>query len=293
MRGTSGNDTIIVDQFDAVSISVNINSVTSLFTASTFQQIVVIAGPGDDVVTVGGGISRPAELFGDEGNDQLSGGKGDDILHGGDGSDHLSGGAGNDVLLGDAGNDKMHGDAGNDSVSGGDGHDQIWGDGGNDSLYGEAGNDTISGGTGNDLVFGGSGADQLSGDVGDDILLGEEGNDFAEGGAGRDILIGGLGTDVLKGQAHDDILIGGTTNHDDNAAALAAILSEWVSSRSYAARVANIRSGGGRTGGFALSSGTVHDDSAADTLSGKSHQDWFFAGLGDVLTDKAANERLN
>ena len=293
VRGTSGNDTIVVDRFDATRISVVINTVTTLFTASTFQKIVVIAGAGDDSVAVKASVTKPAELFGDEGNDQLSSGKGDDILHGGDGSDRMSGGAGNDLLLGDAGNDKMHGDAGNDSVSGGDGHDQIWGDGGNDTLYGEAGNDTISGGTGNDLVFGGSGNDQISGDAGDDVLLGEEGNDYALGGAGRDILIGGLGVDTLKGQAHDDILIGGTTNHDASAAALAAILSEWVSTRSYAARVANIRTGGGRAGGFAFNSGTVHDDSARDVLSGDAHQDWFFAGIGDVLTDKKANERVN
>ena len=293
VRGTSGNDTIVVDRFDATRISVIINTVTTLFTASTFQKIVVIAGAGDDSVAVKASVTKPAELFGDEGNDQLSSGKGDDILHGGDGSDRMSGGAGNDLLLGDAGNDKMHGDAGNDSVSGGDGHDQIWGDGGNDTLYGEAGNDTISGGTGNDLVFGGSGNDQISGDAGDDVLLGDAGNDYVLGGAGRDILIGGLGADTLKGQAHEDILIGGTTNHDASAAALAAILSEWVSTRSYTTRVANIRGGRGSTGGFALNSGTVHDDSARDFLSGDAHQDWFFAGIGDVLTDKKANERVN
>lgn len=293
VRGTSGSDIAIVDRFDATQISVISNSVTTLFTATTFQKIVVIGGTGDDFLAIRASITKPAELFGDEGNDQLISGRGDDILHGGDGHDRLSGGAGNDVLLGGSGNDRIHGDAGNDSVSGGDGQDQIWGDAGNDMLYGEAGNDSISGGIGNDLVFGGSGADQISGDAGDDVLLGEAGNDFARGGAGRDILIGGLGADILKGQAHDDILIGGTTNHEDSAAALAAILSEWISSRSYAARVANIRSGGGRTGGFALNSGTVHDDSARDFLSGDSHQDWFFAGIGDVLTDKTANERVN
>lgn len=292
VQGTSGNDAIVVDKFDATFTSVSINTVTTLFTTSTFQKVVVIAGAGDDFVAVKAS-TKPAELFGDEGNDQLSGGKGEDILHGGDGSDRLSGGAGNDVLLGDAGNDKMHGDAGNDSVSGGDGNDQIWGDGGNDTLYGEAGNDTISGGTGSDLVFGGFGADKISGDEGDDVLLGEEGNDTALGGAGRDILIGGMGVDILKGQAHDDILIGGTTDHDGNAAALAAISWEWVSSRGYAARVANIRAGGGRTGGFAFNTGTVHDDSATDFLSGDAHQDWFFASIGDILTDKKANERVN
>lgn len=293
VRGTAGNDNIVVDLFDAVSISVVMNTVTTYFTASTFERIVVIAEAGDDVVAVQAGVTMPAELFGDEGNDQLSSGKGDDILHGGDGDDGLSGGAGNDVLLGDNGNDSLHGGAADDSVSGGDGHDQIWGDAGHDTLYGEAGNDSLSGGTGDDLAFGGSGEDELSGDTGDDVLLGEEGNDYALGGAGQDILIGGLDSDILKGQAHDDILIGGTTDYDGNAAALVAILSEWISARSYDVRIASIRGGGGSTGGFALNSDTVHDDGAAETLSGNAHQDWFFAGIGDLVTDKAAKERVD
>ena len=292
VRGTSGNDTIVLDRLDAVTIVVSVNSVATSFLSPNFQKIVVIAEAGDDFVAVRASITKPTELFGDEGNDQLSGGRGNDIVHGGDGSDRLSGGAGNDVLLGDSGNDRIHGDGGNDSLSGGDGQDQIWGDTGNDTLFGEAGNDKLSGGTGNDLVFGGSGADQLSGDAGDDVLLGEDGNDGIQGGAGRDILIGGLGADRLQGQAHDDILIGGTTSYDDNAAALAAILTEWVSARSYTVRVANIRSGA-RSGGFALNSGTVLDDGANDLLSGNAGQDWFFAGIGDRITDKAFLERVN
>ena len=138
----------------------------------------------------------------------------------------------------------------------------------------------------------GSGEDLLSGDAGDDVLLGEEGNDSIQGGAGRDILIGGLGVDRLQGQAHDDILIGGTTSYDDNAEALAAILAEWISARSYAVRVANIRSGA-TTGGFAQNSGTVQDDLSADLLIGNAGQDWFFAGIGDRIMDKASLERVN
>jgi len=293
VQGTSGKDRIVVDRFDATRTSVVVNAVTTLFNTSTFQSVVVFAGAGDDSVAVKASVAKPTELFGDEGNDQLSGGKGNDILHGGEGNDRLSGGAGNDVLLGDSGNDRIHGDQGDDSVSGGEGNDQLWGDGGNDTLHGDAGDDAISGGSGNDFAFGGIGNDQIDGDGGDDVLLGEEGNDFASGGAGQDILIGGLGADVLKGQSHDDLLIGGTTSHDASAAALAAILSEWASSRKYTARVANIRSGGGSTGGFALNNGTVHDDAAADNLTGNSHQDWFFAGVGDTITDKTAKERVN
>jgi Ca2+-binding RTX toxin-like protein len=285
VQGTSGNDNIVLDRVNTVTVAVSVNGVATSFLSSTFEKIVVIAGAGDDLVAVRASIATPAELFGDEGNDQLSGGRGNDIVHGGEGNDRLSGGAGNDVLLGDSGNDRLQGDAGNDSLSGGDGHDQIGGDAGHDTLFGEAGNDNLSGGSGNDYVFGGSGADQLSGDAGNDVLLGEEGNDYVQGGAGRDILIGGLGADSLEGQAHDDILIGGTTSYDDNTAALAAILQEWVSARSFTVRVANISSGV-RSGGFALNSGTVQDDGATDILTGLAGQNWVFAGMGDQLTGK-------
>jgi Ca2+-binding RTX toxin-like protein len=254
VRGTAGNDNIVLDRVNTTTMLVTLNGVATSFVYNTFQKIVVIAEAGHDVVAVRASVDKPAELFGDEGNDQLSGGRGHDILHGGDGNDRLSGGAGHDVL------------------------------------YGEVGNDNLAGGTGDDFAFGGSGADQLSGDVGNDVLLGEEGNDGLKGGAGRDLLIGGLGADKLQGEAHDDILIGGTTSHDDNAVALAAILLEWVSPRSYTARVANIGSGA-KTGGFALNSGTVQDDGAADLLTGLAGQNWFFAGIGDRITDKAPGRR--
>jgi Ca2+-binding RTX toxin-like protein len=293
VRGTVGNDTIVVTQFDAVTYSVSVNGAVSNFTSSTFQKIVVFADAGDDVVTVGAGIPKPSELFGEAGNDQLSSGRGADILHGGDGFDRLSGGAGIDFLQGDSGNDRLSGGMGNDTLSGGDGNDQLSGDGGNDLLFGDDGNDVLSGGVGQDLLFGGNGADQLAGDAGDDVLLGEDGNDFLQGGAGRDILIGGLGADRLQGQAHDDILIAGTTNHDGNADALAALLAEWTSNRAFAVRVANLRSGSGKAAGFSLNATTVHDDGAADVLTGNAGQNWFFASLGDKVTDKPKNVRLN
>ena len=42
------------------------------------------------------------------------------------------------------------------------------------------------------------------------------------------------------GNSGDDILIAGTTAFDHNQAALAAIMAEWTSARSYADRVANL-----------------------------------------------------
>jgi hypothetical protein len=45
VQGTSGNDTIVVDKVEATVTSGSIN--TTLFTTSTFQKVVVIAGAGD------------------------------------------------------------------------------------------------------------------------------------------------------------------------------------------------------------------------------------------------------
>ncbi|MBC7855334.1 MAG: hypothetical protein IAF94_18045 [Pirellulaceae bacterium] len=293
VRGTSGNDNIIVEPFGTNKIRVICNTSKFVFTASTFQRIVVIAEEGRDRVVVQASLAIPAELFGDEGNDELFSAKGNDILHGGSGDDRMFGGLGNDAMLGDAGVDFMYGQNGNDTMRGGDGNDQIWGEAHNDALFGESGNDGVYGGADQDSVDGGIGNDQVFGDGGNDIVLGGDGNDQAYGGAGRDILIGGLGLDTLRGEAQDDILIGGSTDHDGNAAALAAILSEWVSTRSYTARVANIRTGGGSTGGNSLNAATVDNDAAVDTLWGFGEQDWFFTAAGDLLKDKAANEVLN
>jgi|GEM_PF-1439456 len=150
-------------------------------------------------------------------------------------------------------------------------------------------------------LYGGAGNDRLKGGAGHDVLLGQEGNDLLVGGAGRDILIGGLGADRIVGNADDDILISGTTNHDANIAALAAILAEWTSNRTFDVRTANLSNGSGSAtranGSFFLSATTVHDDGARDVMTGSSGFDWFFAHLGsetdltkDKITDMNAAE---
>jgi uncharacterized protein (TIGR03118 family) len=133
------------------------------------------------------------------------------------------------------------------------------------------------------LQDGGAGNDRLLGGSGPDILLGGPGSDFLAGGAGRDLAIGGGGQDRVLGGLADDIVIGGRTVHDDNAAALVQILTEWNSSDPFAVRVSKLRNG---TGGLpALNATTVIDDGAADALFGGLGRDWFFRGMGDVLPD--------
>lgn len=180
--------------------------------------------------------------------------------------------------------------------------------------FGEAGSDdmSIDGSIAlNAVLYGGAGEDRLKGGRGHDTLLGDAGDDLLVGGDGRDLLIGGIGADRLVGNADDDILIAATTAFDAQDAALAAIMSEWTSSRSFTQRTANITGGTGAAfdrynGNFFLNTSvtngliTVHDDNAKDLLTGTSGQDWFFANLDlhgddeaeqkDKITDLSASE---
>lgn len=142
-------------------------------------------------------------------------------------------------------------------------------------------------------LYGGDGNDKLQGGSGNDVILGQGGNDQINGGAGRDLLIGGLGADQIVGNAGEDILIGGTTDHDNSAAALCAIMAEWTSNRSWAVRIVNL-SGGlfclpRENGSVFLTPQTVHDDGASDTLTGSAGNDLFFANL---CTDPSLRDKI-
>jgi len=187
----------------------------------------------------------------------------------------IVGGAGNDTLFGDAGNDVLNGGLGDDLLIGGDGNDTLDGAVGNDHLYGQAGNDTLIGGVGNN------------------ILVGGDGNDTLVARFGRNILIGGDGKDRIYGNAADDILIAGSTSHDEDDAALQAILDEWTSGDSYEDRVDFIRNGGGANGASVFDDTTVLDDGLVDILTGAGGRDWFWAGANDKIKDRAGNEFVN
>jgi Ca2+-binding RTX toxin-like protein len=158
-----------------------------------------------------------------------------------------------------------------------------------DRLNGQGGEDTLDGGDGDDVLQGGAGNDILVGGPANDLLLGHEGRDF---------IIGGTGNDVIVGTNDEDILISGETEHDNNGTALAAIMFEWTSQRDYATRRSNIRDGSGSmdrvNSSFFLSESTVHEDAAADRVSGSTEEDWFFGcSLGpkkDNLTDRLDDE---
>jgi len=143
------------------------------------------------------------------------------------------------------------------------------------------------------------------GGVGSNLILGGGGEDLLVGGPGRDILLGGAGSARIVGNAGDDILISGNTAVDAADAALAAILPEWTSTRTSAARVANLK----RTGTGPRANGNpflitdrpganVFDAGAIDTLTGSAGLDWFLFNFDgdadpkkrDKATDLSASE---
>ena len=137
-------------------------------------------------------------------------------------------------------------------------------------LYGEAGNDRLNAGNGGGLLIGGDGNDELL------------------GGNGRDVMVGGQGADKLTGNAADDILIAGLTRHDDRALAdheafWQAVLAEWNSQRTFAARVVNLKSGGAAYSGPLLLPDVVDDcfGDEVDVLNGAAGNDWLIFLLGE------------
>jgi hypothetical protein len=165
-------------------------------------------------------------------------------------------------------------------------------------VHGYAGNDVIEvagGFQASAWLYGGEGDDHLKGGAGDDSILGGGGADLIIGGQGRDLLIGGLGADRVVGNADDDILISGVTDYDANTAALCAIMDEWTSSECYVVRLIHLTfETGGLNGEYFLRSegsyATVHDDNAADLLTGSAGQDWFFANLSTHGNDDATKK---
>src|SRR5262245_32942671 len=143
-------------------------------------------------------------------------------------------------------------------------------------LYGDSENDSITGGRGPNVILGGSGNDSLT------------------GRGQRDILVGGSGRDTLIGGAGDDLLIAGTTTLDESA--LFAVQAEWLSTHSYANRVANLTNQANPDFANRLNNGvyllanvvgaTVSDDGAVDVLNGGGGLDACFGNTGPVARDR-------
>jgi len=155
-----------------------------------------------------------------------------------------------------------------------------------------------------EILIGGSGDDTLTAGGVASVLVGGAGNDLLTGGSRNDILIGGIGNNRLRGGLGSDLLIGGSTLFDSNALALADLLAEWSSSRTYLQRIDNLRGVGT---GVRLNGTTVlgsdprdsifADASSVNELLGGSSVDWLIASLTDLMPDRvlsgASAERVD
>jgi RTX calcium-binding nonapeptide repeat (4 copies) len=137
------------------------------------------------------------------------------------------------------------------------------------------------------------GDDTLTAGKGSSVLVGGPWSDRLWAGSGRDLLSGGGGADRFAGAGDDDILIAGRTRYDGDAAALRALMAEWMRTDvTYGARVEHLRGGGGRNGLARLDASAGADDEVKDDLAGGPGLDWFFAGADDAVTGRRAPEIL-
>ncbi len=144
----------------------------------------------------------------------------------------------------------------------------------------------------------------VTGSQGNDILVGDGNMNVLRGGTGRNLIIGGQGDDQLFGGGKDNILIGGYTSYDLNLVALRAVMKEWTSADSYAARITAISNGVVGSDGkrYALVGGkgkaaTVFDDGTGDTLTGTANSDpnvldWLFAAANDLTVNTKKKDTI-
>ena len=110
VQGTPGNDTIRFNPGGGKgsTVKVTVNDVAA-GTFSPTGRLIAHGGAGDDDIQEASGLSLPAWLYGEDGNDRLNGGGGNNVLLGGAGDDLLVGGGGRDLLIGGEGRDLLIG----------------------------------------------------------------------------------------------------------------------------------------------------------------------------------------
>jgi len=327
LDGGKGNDTYIFDTDLALGSDVIVDAAGLAdlldFRLTTTRSVVIdLSSTSAQAINEGLTLTLSASgsmenVIGGSKNDTLTGNGRNNTLTGGPGADRLTGGGGNDLLIGGSGADMYLFDT--DLALGADTIDETGG--GVDTLNFSstttraivinlaiaelqvinagltltlgAGNtiENVFGGSLADTLLGNSLANRLVGNGGHDILVGFDGNDRLEGGAGRDILIGGNGLDTLLGGVDDDILIAGALQTNSLVPSLNTFRTEWISARTYAQRIQNLRNGVG-TSGASLKAGVnvLNDAKEVDTITGSTGNDWYFRALDDVITDLLSSE---
>ena len=307
VRGTAGADTIVFSKNGtsgsnpaATRVRVNLLVVDFLLTGKAFTA----AGDSDDYITMAN-VTRPAEIYGEGGNDYIAGGMGNDFLVGGLGSDRINASGGDNILFGDnapsfpsdptpqdsviGGNDSLSGLGGNDVFYGGGGDDAVSAGGGNDYAHGGEGNDTLGGADGDDRLYGGPGDDVLGGGRGNDLLSAGAGNDWLAGNSGNDVLLAGAGADSIDGGGGNDLLVSGvTTNESSTFTSVASTTTFGAPSYSNpadfdAALLTLLTQWGASSNRSGLPS--VSHDGANDSLIGSTGDDDFCWELIDVMDE--------
>jgi hypothetical protein len=147
----------------------------------------------------------------------------------------------------------------------------------------------------------------VTGSIGNDLIVGDANPNILIGGTGRNLIIGGAGGDTLgevAANTGDNILIGGTTDYDQNLAALEAVFAEWTrTDLGFNDRASDLLNGTNGQGAtplnivngqlVLLNNATVHADNAADTLTGGGKgtsgtgtgRNWFFVDADDTITN--------
>ncbi len=181
--------------------------------AAQVDRVAVVSGNGDDLLIVGGDLTKPlrwdAGAGDDSGNVFLSTGSSASAreeLHGGPGQDQLAGGAGRDLLDGGPGADRLVFRAGDELVGGSDvdevddpsivglGYAISLDDVANDGLGADrTGNvhsdvEDVSLDQGADVVVGSPASNEILGRGGDDDIDGAGGFDYIDADAGDDMV---------------------------------------------------------------------------------------------------------
>jgi Ca2+-binding RTX toxin-like protein len=197
--------------------------------------------------------------------------------------------------LGNGNTLKLH--ASLENVLGSAFNDSFKGNGLANRLVGNGGNDKLDGREGDDLLLGGDGKDTLTGGVGNDVLVGGNENDTLKATEGFDVLLGGLGVDKLTGgKFGNSLLIGSTTDHDNDDAALLAILAEWSSGATLLTRIGHLQTpnSGGLNGATVLTSpGTIADDFVVDVLKTSFGDNWLPRRSNDKHTGVKPTDIVN
>lgn len=293
----------------AVQTVVEGGLVNLVWTGSNGQDHVTIEQLSPDTIRVttlqdNGAVTSFVESFsGVSGGVRLSGGGGNDVLDarllstipatldGGGGNNTLYGGQAGDILIGGS---TGSGKQGSNTIIAGDGNNTIYGNAIVGAEGSTGGNNIIVGGTGNDTIYGAyaevrkpNGSVSNGGEGGQNLIIGGGGNDLIYASQEIDGAEGGKGS----------ILVAGETNLSQ--AALAAILSEWTSTRDYATRIENILGSGvglRNNGDHFLQVGvSISNDGAVDELFSdtKGKDNWLLYALAmDAVSRKKPTETV-